>query len=329
MLVIPSNLDDFIYNKNIANRLKIYNINYLENLIFYGQNNAGKRTLISGLLNHLSGNNIKRNMRTQKLKVNNTKVEINFVESNYHFEINLYEYGHYDKHIICEFVKFILTYKNINKLKFKIVVLHYFDKVSKIAQLALRRIIEKSSDTGRFILCCENINRIDKALLSRFIYIRVPKPKISDMENYITLTLRKYNKTYGPELIKTIIDYSGQCIYKINLIIQHYIDNGQINKNIINETDIIMPIIKEINKPTINSMLNIRKIIYKYLLLNFTPKKLFYAIIKYYNSDEILSIENISKLNFIAAKIDSMANVIKYDIIVLETLILNIKLLMV
>ena len=94
MLFIPSNLDEFIYNNSIAKRLKVYNQNYIDNLIFYGQNNAGKRTLISGLLNHLSNNNIKRNIQTHKLKINNTKVDINFVESNYHFELNLYEYGH-------------------------------------------------------------------------------------------------------------------------------------------------------------------------------------------------------------------------------------------
>ena len=191
MLFIPSNLDEFIYNNSIAKRLKVYNQNYIDNLIFYGQNNAGKRTLISGLLNHLSNNNIKRNIQTHKLKINNTKVDINFVESNYHFELNLYEYGHYDKHIICEFVKYILSYKNINKLSYKIVVLYYFDKVSKVAQLALRRIIEQSYSTGRFILCCENINRVDKALLSRFIYIRVPKPKVPDMEKYIKPNRKK------------------------------------------------------------------------------------------------------------------------------------------
>ena len=329
MSFIPNKLDDFIYNHNIAQRLKIYNVNYLENLIFYGQNNAGKRTLISGLLNHLSNNNIKRILRTHTLKINNTKVDINFVESAYHFEINLYEYGHYDKHIICEFVKYILSFKNINNLTYKIIVLHYFDKVSHVAQLALRRIIEKSASSGRFILCCENINRIDKPLLSRFIYIRVPKPKIQHMKNYIEITLKKHKKNYSDELINTIITFSGKCIYKINLIIQHYIDNNQIDDNIINENNILLPIVNEINKPNLTSMLTIRKIIYKYLLLNFTPRKIFYSILQYYNSGGLLSIENRVKLNFIASEIDAISNSVKYDIIMLEALILNIKFLLV
>ena len=329
MLFIPSNLDNFIYNNGIAKKLKIYNNKFLENLIFYGQNNAGKRTLIAGLLNHLSNNNIKRNLRTQKIKINNTRVDINFVESAYHFEINLYEYGHYDKHIICEFVKYILGFKNINNLTYKIIVLHYFDNVSRVAQLALRRIIEKCSNIGRFILCCENINKIDTALLSRFIYIRVPKPKIHHMENYIQLTLKKHNKTCSKKLINKIITYSGQCIYKINLIIQHYIDNNQIDDNIIKEENILMPIIKEINKPTLSSMISIRKIIYKYLLLNFTPRKIFYYIVNYYNNSNLLNINKKTKLNFIAAKIDTIANSVKYDIIMLESIILNIKFLLV
>ena len=328
MLFIPSNLDDFVYNASIAKRLKVYNVNYLENLIFFGQNNAGKRTLISGLLNHLSNNNIKRVLKTYKLKINNSKVEINFVESNYHFELNLYEYGHYDKHIICEFVKYILNYKNINELQYKIIVLHYFDKVSKVAQLALRQIIEKSHSTGRFILCCENINGIDAALLSRFVYIRVPKPKINDMEKYIKKTLKKHKKKSTKKIISTIIECSGKCIYKINLIIQHFIDNNRIDNNMIKETEILKPIIQEINTKNLSSMYNLRKIIYKYLLLNFTPKKLFYVIINYYNSTDYLSIEQKQQLNFISANLDTFINVITYDIIILESLILNIKLLL-
>ena len=47
MELVPKNLDDFIYNKNIAKRLKVYNNNFIENLIFFGLNNSGKRTLIS------------------------------------------------------------------------------------------------------------------------------------------------------------------------------------------------------------------------------------------------------------------------------------------
>ena len=328
MLCVPASLDEFIYNKDIATRLKVYNVNYLENLIFYGQNNAGKRTLISGLLNHLSNNNIKRNIKSHRLKINNTKVDINFVESSYHFEINLYEYGHYDKHIICEFIKYIISYKTINKLRYKIIVLYYFDKVSKVAQLALRRIIEKSTSTGRFILCCENINKIDHALLSRFMHIRVPKPKKISMEKYIKFNLKKYKKKYNKELIHAIITTGGECVYKINLILQHYIDTDRLDSNIITDNDILQPIIDEIHVRNLSSMLNIRKIIYKYLLLNFTPQNIFYAIIKYYNTSDHLSIEKKNRLNFVASEIDSTADIIKYDIIMLECLILNIKFLL-
>ena len=248
MNLVPTNLNNFIYNKKIATRLNIYNKNYLENLIFYGQNNSGKRTLIGGLLSKLSDNKgIKRNMKTYKLKINNNKIDINFIESKYHFEINLYEYGHYDKAIICEFFKYVLSYKNISDLSYKVIILHHFDKVSKIAQLALRMIIEKSYKIGRFIICCENINQIDKALLSRFIWVRVPKPNKAAIKDYVTRKLNEAKK--NTKLTSNIVDISDGSIYKTNLILENYIHTGYIDKSlIINELDIIKPIIHEIEK---------------------------------------------------------------------------------
>ena len=329
MFLIPNNLDEFICNSKIAKRLKIYNKEYMENLIFYGGNNCGKRTLITGLLNHLSNNNITRNMRTHKIKINNNKIDINFVESKYHYELNLYEYGHYDKHIVSEFIKYILNYKNITNLDYKIIVLYYFDKVSKTAQRALRRIIEKSYTVGRFILCCEHLTGIDVPLLSRFIHVRVPGPKHEELEKYINITCKKNNKQIDPVLTQHIIELSKNSIYKINLILQHYIVINEITSNIINECDILTPIITEIHKPNLKSIEIKKKIIYKYLLLNFTPASIFKILSSYYIKYEGFSDEQQAKVIKISAELDYFRNNIKYDIFILETFILNIKLLLV
>jgi len=328
MFLIPEDLDHFICNSKIAKRLKVYNNNYLDNLIFYGANNCGKRTLITGLLNHLSGNNIKRKMLTHKIKINNNKLDINFIESQYHYELNLYEYGHYDKHIVSEFLKYILSYKNITTLNYKIIVLYYFDKVSKTAQKALRRIIEKSYKVGRFILCCENLSGIDGPLLSRFIHIRVPGPRYNELRKYISFTSEKNKKKINDEIIETIIDISNKSIYKINLILQHYILTDEITNNIINEEDILKPLINEIHKPDLKSIELIKKIIYKYLLLNFTPSSIFYSLSKYYIKYEGFTKDEQAEVIAISSKLDYFENNIKYDIFILEMFILNIKYLL-
>ena len=327
MITVPTNLDDFIYNKKIAKKLKIYSEEYLENLIFYGQNNSGKRTLITALLNNLSNNSIVRNMHTYKLKINNNKIDINFIESKYHFEINLYEYGHYDKNIISEFLKYILSYKSINTFSYKIIVIHHFDKVSKLAQLSLRRTIEKCYNTGRFILCCENINKIDQALLSRCIHIRVPKPKLTEIENYIKIVLTRNAKSFDKKLINSIIEYSNKCIYKVNLILQNYIKIGTIDNNIIQELDIIKPILNEIEKKNFDSLKTIRNILYKYLLLNFTPAMIFLLISNHY--ENYFKGEKKNQFIHISADLNSFINKTKHDIFILEAFIINIKYLLV
>ena len=326
MDLVPKTLNDFIYNRNIADILSKYSSNYLENLIFYGQNNSGKRTLISSLLLHLSDENkTMRTMKTYPIKINNNNLSINFIESKYHFEINLYEYGHYDRAIISHFFKYILSYKNISKLNYKIIVLHHFDKVSKVAQLALRRIIEKSHKIGRFIVCCENIGKIDKALLSRFVCIRVPKPKKKIIEKYISHQLKKYNKNYNKKTIKNIIDISDKCIYKINLLLDNYIHTNIIDgKLIIKKKDIIRSLCVEIEKKDIASIEIIRKIVYKYLLLNISPKLLFMYLSDYYNT----TVSNISKkhqLITLNGEIGLIIDKIKYDIFALEYYIIRLK----
>ena len=328
MFLNTRSLNSIKYNSKVAKRLQIYNSEYLENLVFYGRSEHSKRNLISGLLHKISNDDIIRNVRTHTIKINNNKVTINFVESPYHFELNLYEYGYYDKHIICEFLKYILTYKNIGKLEYKVIVLFHMDKVSKTAQLALRRIVEKQHAVGRFILCCENINLIDKALLSRFIHIRVPIPKQEEIKEHIEFTLKSYNKSPDQSVVSKIQLLGCGDPYKTDLILQHYFMTGCVQNNLITCEDTIKPLVDEINKPNLNSMIVIRKIIYRYLLLNLTPVKIFHRLFNYYLDSPLISDTKKTEFINIASSLDGFHNTIKYDIFILECFILNIKLIL-
>ena len=48
------------------------------------------------------------------IKISNNTVKVEYLSSPYHFEINLYEFGYYDRNIITDFIQDILSYKNIN-----------------------------------------------------------------------------------------------------------------------------------------------------------------------------------------------------------------------
>lgn len=324
MDLVPYYFKDFIYHKEIVNRLQTFNRDNISNLVFYGQNNSGKRTLINALINHISGKRISliRKIRKESIKISNNKVNIEFIETPWHYEINLYEYGHYDKYIITEFFKYILSFKNIN-LNYKLVVLHHFDKITRVAQLALRRIIEKSHEVGRFILCCENIGNIDKPLLSRFESVRVPKPKECDIREFIRIKTK--SKKMSIEHENEIVLYTNRSIYAVNLLLENYFICGKINKDILlSKEDILKQILIEINKPNLESIITIREIAYKYLLLNLKPYEIFKMLFKYYaNSSLDTDIKN--KIIAIAANLDSFSNNIDYDIFILEYFVICLK----
>jgi len=101
---------------------------------------------------------------------------------------------------------------------------------------------------------------------------------------------------------------------------------GYIDKSlIINEVDIIKPILREIEVKDLKSISVIKKIVYKYLLLNISPKTLFLSISSYYNTSDKFMPETIHKLINLTAEIDNIIDKVSYDIFALEYYILNLK----
>ena len=90
-----------------------------------------------------------------------------------------------------------------------------------------------------------------------------------------------------------------------------------------NDESIIQPLLVEINRPNLKSMQKIRTIIYRYLLLNFSPTLLFSLIRAHYI--KILPEKKKYQLINISSKADQYMNSISYNIFALEFLILNIK----
>ena len=68
-----------------------------------------------------------------------------------------------------------------NKVDYKVVVLVEVDKLSRQAQAALRRTMEKYSASCRLILCCNNQSKVIDPVRSRCLGIRVPAPSHDDV----------------------------------------------------------------------------------------------------------------------------------------------------
>ena len=66
---------------------------------------------------------------------------------------------------------------------YKVVVLLEVDKLTRPAQAALRRTMEKYSGSCRLILCCNNPSRVIDPVRSRCLGIRVGAPSVDEVSD--------------------------------------------------------------------------------------------------------------------------------------------------
>ena len=210
----PTELGSLDYHDDISQRLESLakNPSSLPHLFFYGPSGAGKRTRINAFLGALFGPGAHKLKLTQRTFTTPTgrHVEIHMISSDYHMELSPGDAGNNDRFIIQDVLKEIASSKNIrssvgniqdglgNKndngspeedvapdTGIKIVVLNQVDRLSKQAQAALRRTMEKYAVTCRLILCCDSPSKLIAPLRSRCLGIRVAAP--SEDEVRITI----------------------------------------------------------------------------------------------------------------------------------------------
>jgi replication factor C subunit 3/5 len=187
----PVKLDDLSYHDTISQRLSSLasNPESMPHLFFYGPAGAGKKTRITALLGSLYGpgaSRLKLDKRTFTTPTKRT-VELNMITSNYHIEISPGDAGLNDRFVIQDVIKEMASNKNVGAsatsserksgaATFKTVVLVEVDRLSRQAQAALRRTMEKYASTCRLILVCNNQSKVIEPVRSRCLGIRVAAP---------------------------------------------------------------------------------------------------------------------------------------------------------
>ena len=97
----------------------------------------------------------------------NKKIEIVTVASNYHVEVNPSDVGIYDRVVVQGLIKTLASTQQLNadgQREFKVVVINEVDRLSKDAQHALRRTMEKYMATCRVILVTNSTSKVIPAI---------------------------------------------------------------------------------------------------------------------------------------------------------------------
>lgn len=194
----PPTLQDLSCHLDLSSRLidMAENADDLPHLLLHGPSGAGKRTRILALLREIYGPSaLKLRIDTKTFKHGTRTIDVNIVSSNYHLELSPGDAGIYDTFVVQDIIKEMAQTQSLgavkNAKKFKILVLNETDKLTKNAQQALRRTMEKYVSTCRLILSCENLSKIINPLRSRCLLVRVPSPVKSEVKAVLSEVARK------------------------------------------------------------------------------------------------------------------------------------------
>ncbi|KAF8813188.1 P-loop containing nucleoside triphosphate hydrolase protein [Phlegmacium glaucopus] len=222
----PRTLDTLHYHQGLSERLKsLAASGDFPHMLFYGPSGAGKKTRISCTLRQLFGPGVEKLKIDQRvfLSPSKRKLEINVVQSNYHLEITPSEAGSYDRVVIQELLKEIAQTQQVDlsaKQRFKVVIINEADSLSRDAQAALRRTMEKYMSNMRIILCANSTSRLIAPIKSRCLLMRVAAPNPDEMLNVLQLVAKWAGFDLPPEAGNRIVEDSGGNLRKAILVLE-------------------------------------------------------------------------------------------------------------
>lgn len=212
----PNTLAKLDFHKSQASQLqKLVRDGDFPHLLVYGPSGAGKKTRIGCVLRELYGAGSER-LRLEHhnfLTPSKKKIEITTVASNYHIEVNPSDVGIYDRVVIQELIKTVASSQQLDSAgqkDFKVIVITEVDNLTKDAQHALRRTMEKFAATCRVILCANSTSKVIPAIRSRCLGVRVAAPKDQDIVQILQFICKKEGLSIPTELAQKVAEKSGR-----------------------------------------------------------------------------------------------------------------------
>ncbi|KIW22326.1 replication factor C subunit 5 [Cladophialophora immunda] len=222
----PRSLETLTYHKDLSDRLAaLASSADFPHLLFYGPSGAGKKTRVLATLRALYGSG------AEKIKIDarlfttssNRKLEFNIVSSVYHLEITPSDVGSYDRVVIQDLLKEVAQTQQIDlgaRQRFKVVVINEADGLSRDAQAALRRTMEKYSANVRLILVATSTAGIIAPIRSRTLLVRVAAPTEAEICDALVTAGKRENWKLVPALNARIARESGRNLRKALLMLE-------------------------------------------------------------------------------------------------------------
>jgi replication factor C small subunit len=110
------------------------------------------------------------------------------------------------------------TSNNDNK-PFRIIILDEADEMTSEAQTALRRIIEDSSKTTRFVIICNYLSQIIEPIQSRCVVFHFTRLSEEDIVDYLKMICEKEGVEYEEKALEQIYNATlGDLRHSINIL---------------------------------------------------------------------------------------------------------------
>ncbi|KAJ2721444.1 Replication factor C (RF-C) subunit [Coemansia sp. Benny D115] len=222
----PATLDKLTFHTDLTEQLKQLSASGdLPHLLVYGPTGAGKRTRIAAILREIYGPGAEKLKVSQRVfeTPSRRKLEINLISSNHHIEVNPSDAGIYDRVIIQDLIKEIAQTQQVattSARRFKVVVVHEADALTRDAQHALRRTMEKYMGNMRVILCSSSTGKIISPVQSRCLLVRVAAPSLDDVAGVINGVARKEGISVPPGFAAQLATSSRRNLHRALLMFE-------------------------------------------------------------------------------------------------------------
>lgn len=252
----PDTLEGYVGNEHILEKVKIYIENEdVPHLLLYGQAGTGKTTLAKIITNQIDCDVMYLNASDER-KIETVREKIRGFASSKGFK------------------------------KWKIIILDEADYLTQDAQAALRNLMETFSDSTRFILTCNYVQKILDPIQSRCQTFAITPPSKKEVALRLKEILELEGINYEMPDLATLVNGGYPDIRRVLNAAQRQVVNGSIKIDKTstiqaNYMDEVLEILKS-NDNVKDTFLKIRQLVANSKVADYTP---FYRFL-YDNVDE-------------------------------------------